>query len=751
MKPTWPFIPDHITFDRKELRGSGIVSQATLEGIIVNSTNILQNIISVVEFPVNDSEKPIRTRPHGLRYSNCLKCRTFLEKTGRVPCEEYEDTIADLFRDCRSNNVLENVMVRIDHSNKIKGWKEIHDYHIEPKEIENSVGDSRVYLETDCPFQGFRNIIYPIFFSDRIIGLYCVGELNLSYRSSFIDYCQEKANRDFNLEKFSAKPETINSSSSRDEKYIDEENYSWIISAGKEQVSNIEYTLYRKNSANQNKYISEKTREYSRSFFTSILNYTKDQLTGAGGLSILWNEAESLIRTIQEDFKIKSICLFGLDEYTFDTPQTFKLLRNTGELPEEFQQELVAFDFTKVSSLTENSPVVDSKAHPELCEDPFSVGSLNHERFFVRLLSLPISPPSSVVTVITYNDDWNPLVNKHQRESGIDLDYAIRPVYRMIVSTHASIFAATSERNMKTSLKVFGHELGQITTALDGVKNNYFIDKQLTKKNDIKLVQSLSREATGIIFRDIDTINMLIQRITTQANMTFKLPVPQISMFSFFKEILFKWKGNYEGIKETEQKQIVVAIPDSNDSLRPSVLGDKILLEQMTYNLVSNAVKYSYRGTNIHLDCFKKDTNPDSPHYLTVVNYGRNITDKEEIFKMFVRSEDVDGIEGLGVGLSIARSIAKAHNGRLWCATEKVSDYNVPFFEAYMDYDFNGKRNEIFNEVRKTKEGLSDEEYRHIVATRRSGESLILSDHSPSELIESIEIPIWKVTFTFEF
>jgi PAS domain S-box-containing protein len=94
----------------------------------------------------------------------------------------------------------------------------------------------------------------------------------------------------------------------------------------------------------------------------------------------------------------------------------------------------------------------------------------------------------------------------------------------------------------------------------------------------------------------------------------------------------------------------------------PPILGDKIQLQQVLMNLVTNAVdsmQTSVRG----LRQIAIRARQEGQSVLTEVeDSGAGITDFDSIFDSFFTTKE----KGLGMGLSICRSIIEAHSGRIW-------------------------------------------------------------------------------------
>jgi signal transduction histidine kinase len=96
-----------------------------------------------------------------------------------------------------------------------------------------------------------------------------------------------------------------------------------------------------------------------------------------------------------------------------------------------------------------------------------------------------------------------------------------------------------------------------------------------------------------------------------------------------------------------------------------SVLGDRDLLIQVLQNLISNAIKYNLANGWIRIDAHRQGTTVS----ITISNCSKEIavSDQNRIFDRFHRGDPARTrtVEGIGLGLSIAREIARAHGGDL--------------------------------------------------------------------------------------
>lgn len=103
----------------------------------------------------------------------------------------------------------------------------------------------------------------------------------------------------------------------------------------------------------------------------------------------------------------------------------------------------------------------------------------------------------------------------------------------------------------------------------------------------------------------------------------------------------------------------------------PKVNADREKLEQVLYNLLSNANKFSPNGSNITLTVKKVE----GKVIVEVEDSALPITEREKkkIFDPYYRSEDPmkrERFPGLGLGLSVSKRIMELHQGEIWVKSQ---------------------------------------------------------------------------------
>jgi signal transduction histidine kinase len=101
-----------------------------------------------------------------------------------------------------------------------------------------------------------------------------------------------------------------------------------------------------------------------------------------------------------------------------------------------------------------------------------------------------------------------------------------------------------------------------------------------------------------------------------------------------------------------------------------SLVGDRELMEYALYNLLTNAIKYSPKETEVRV--FAKQRGSELRLSVSDQGMGMSAEEVRKIFTKFYRTKgaEISGEVGTGIGLSIVEQIVTHHGGRMEVASE---------------------------------------------------------------------------------
>lgn len=127
------------------------------------------------------------------------------------------------------------------------------------------------------------------------------------------------------------------------------------------------------------------------------------------------------------------------------------------------------------------------------------------------------------------------------------------------------------------------------------------------------------------------------------------------------------------------KKKINIDFSTTMDEL--NLIVDRIKIEQILNNLISNAIKYSFPESNINISLSREEKDA----IITITDRGTGIPpeDMPKLFQPFAKRSPggTAGEKSTGLGLSIVKKIIEAHNGKI-TAESTVGEGSV--FKVYL-------------------------------------------------------------------
>lgn len=145
-------------------------------------------------------------------------------------------------------------------------------------------------------------------------------------------------------------------------------------------------------------------------------------------------------------------------------------------------------------------------------------------------------------------------------------------------------------------------------------------------------------------------------------NCTDAFNFEQIDLSEFIKEIFEQTKilAAKKGINVTNK------MPDN----RIIISADRLHLRRLFFNIIDNAIKFTSQNGSINITT--RSNNNTVKVTISDTGCGIKKEDIPKIFQRFFRADQTEstGQQGAGLGLNIALSIAKIHNGRIYMESE---------------------------------------------------------------------------------
>jgi two-component system phosphate regulon sensor histidine kinase PhoR len=216
------------------------------------------------------------------------------------------------------------------------------------------------------------------------------------------------------------------------------------------------------------------------------------------------------------------------------------------------------------------------------------------------------------------------------------------------VNEMRSDFVANVSHELRTPLSILR---GYIETLLDNPKTSA---KELAR---ILEVMERHSKRLGLLVDDLLTLAQL-----ESANSSLQLS--EVNLSELFGRVVRDWEK-----KLVEKRlKVMVDLPERVAIVR----ADETRLQEVLYNLLDNAVKYSHEKGEIRLHA-EQGNNGEIALSVSDSGVGIGKNDLPRIFERFYRADKArspESIRGTGLGLSIVKHIAQLHGGRVEAESE---------------------------------------------------------------------------------
>lgn len=207
---------------------------------------------------------------------------------------------------------------------------------------------------------------------------------------------------------------------------------------------------------------------------------------------------------------------------------------------------------------------------------------------------------------------------------------------------------ARGEDNQKKFIANVSHDFRSPLTSVKGY---------LEAMQDGTIPPELYGKYLGILLNETDRLIKLTNSLLTLNNLNMKGVVLEKSVFDI-NQMIRLTASSFEGT--CRQRKIGIDLVLTGERL--PVLADKSKIEQVLYNLLDNAIKFSHADSSILIETSEKH----GKVFVSVKDHGIGIPKDslKLIFDRFYKTDLSRGKDkkGTGLGLSITKEIIQAHN-----------------------------------------------------------------------------------------
>ncbi|MBP5443066.1 MAG: HAMP domain-containing histidine kinase [Treponema sp.] len=288
---------------------------------------------------------------------------------------------------------------------------------------------------------------------------------------------------------------------------------------------------------------------------------------------------------------------------------------------------------------------------------PFFIGVLVFELFCITLIIILSKTISSSITLLQQNT---------QKIADGALDTKLEQPKHSVKSNEITSLTESLER-MRVSLKDEQER-----------RNKFIMGISHDLRTPVALIKGYSEAITDGVVGDMDEIKKSLGIVETKADQLESMINDLINYVKLnnadwlqtlepisLKPLLENFASSSKSTAEVYKRNIVIEI-DVDENLKVPM--DKNLVNRVLENLFSNALRYTRDGDSITISCIqKKDSVVVS---VTDTGIGMEEKDLQRIFDLFYRATNSRREQGMGIGLSVVKTVIDAHGWKIGVESE---------------------------------------------------------------------------------
>lgn len=719
-----PEIPKNETFSPNK---HGIYASDTVRGLVADASDDrdIQNPLSLFQV-VPESYKPeefdyikeinpaeddsclneilegkkiIRIDPKIL-YQNKPCCDKFRE------CNGYENKCHE--QDCRIALLYHKDLEGIHYTDNFKEYhdrliKIIDEYNQEiakayPLHCEQDEKNSRLYVWYQCPYSQFLEYFFPVIHAGKVIAVLMQGQRipkeGLNQENSFKEVLaddQVHEDKKENLRQ-SIKESIKNDESGEDPMPESRLNAIW------KRIKSLEERIDREVMAYARAYVSDNFHRIEELFHQQIKDKIKGnrELTKETYTEIVNGTLRKICYVFNKEGFIRIYSTESEFEEVKSDTDTFYLIGAYPELTEKEKQNWGKIRFHNLPSDSETLKAMKNEDFKPNLNSYVNKKITFHEDVIFRIESLSIGNTKHLV--------WKEYPKKKDidQKQFDEFSKFLKTFYHTLWEPYNLLQSVELRKNLETSMRVSVHETSQIIPVI--------INTLETEYN--KLIPNISK-IKQILYDTIGRL-LLLDNLYRRSTLMFKELTPQTDWTDLHRLIYSVRSLCDEKARKNNMQKIIVQGIGGFVINRYKIYTDSQLVSHALFNLIDNAIKYGYMGSNIRINISLPEADLQNERNgnwklikairISIVSYGAGISEEDgkHIYELFYRSQASKVKDGMGIGLFLVKKICNSLGYTVKYNSEKLSGHNLPMY-------YHGKRQNKTAQLKDVSDSLIEE------------------------------------------
>ena len=554
------------------------------------------------------------------------------------------------------------------------------------REMSDEPENNRLYVWYQCPYSQFLEYFFPVIHAGKVIAVLMQGQRipkeGLNQENSFKevladDQVHEDKKKDLRQ---SIKESIKNDESGEDPMPESRLNAIW------KRIKSLEERIDREVMAYARAYVSDNFHRIEEQFHQQI----KNEINPNG-------EPEKAVYTKIVNGTLQEICdIFNKEGFIriYSTESEFEEVKSDtdtfyliGAYPELTEKEKQNWGKIRFQNLPSNSKKLEAMKNGDFNTHLSSYVNKKitfNEDVIFRIESLSIGNTKHLI--------WKEYPKKKDidQKQFDEFSKFLKTFYHTLWESYNLLQSVELRKKLETSMRVSVHETSQIIPVIiNTLEKEYHLDSYIRIWEDRLSAPGITKR-TNILYDTISRL-LLLDNLYRRSTLMFKELTPQTDWTDLHR-LIYSVRSLCDEKAEKDNMQKIIVWGDGFKINRYKIYTDYQLVSHALFNLIDNAIKYGYMGSNIRINISLSEADLQNERNgnwklikairISIVSYGAGISEEEgkHIYELFYRSQASKVKEGMGIGLFLVKKICSSLGYTVEYNSKKLSEYNLPLY-----------------------------------------------------------------------